>query len=183
MVTRFADTLRYASAGGDVWSTPPEFFAAVDRVCNFGLDAAANEDNALCARYWTEEDDGLSQEWKGRVWCNPPYSQVRYWTRKAADEFECGNADLVVMLVPVRTSTRWWRNAVASGARVVFVPNRLYFTSDKGVTGRAGFDSALLCWGVTLQLGKCESCKGWAVSSRSHTRTCSAKCRKALSRR
>lgn len=183
MVTRFADTLRYASAGGDVWSTPPEFFAAVDRLCRFELDAAASEDNALCARYWTEEDDGLSQEWKGRVFVNPPYSKVRYWTRKAAAEFECGNADLVVMLVPVRTSTRWWQNAVKSEAQVAYVPNRLYFTSDKGVTGRAGFDSALLCWGVTIKLSQCDVCRGWQAGERSSRRTCSDRCRKALSRR
>lgn len=179
MVTRYDGKLRYSSAGGDVWATPPDFFAAVDKVCGFELDAAASASNALCGRFWTEDEDGLCQPWHGRTWCNPPYSKVRFWTAKAAAEFEAGNADLVVMLVPVRTSTRWWQAAVSSGARVAFVPGRLRFGS---AANPAGFDSALLCWGVRLNIGKCAVCGSWFAGERNSRRTCSGACRIARHR-
>ena len=27
-----------------------------------------------CDRYFTQVDDGLTQDWHGLIWCNPPYS-------------------------------------------------------------------------------------------------------------
>lgn len=33
-------------------------------------------------RYFTQADDGLSQEWTGLVWCNPPFSDILPWVRR-----------------------------------------------------------------------------------------------------
>ena len=33
-------------------------------------------------KYFTQEDDGLSQDWEGLVWCNPPYSDILPWIRR-----------------------------------------------------------------------------------------------------
>lgn len=76
------------------WRTPPDFFEKLHAEFGFTLDAAASDENALLGRdcgyagdhcdehqcwtvgrYFTEEDDAISQDWTGeRVWCNPPYS-------------------------------------------------------------------------------------------------------------
>ena len=32
-----------------------------------------------CKRYFTQLDDGLTQDWKGLVWCNPPFSNIDPW--------------------------------------------------------------------------------------------------------
>lgn len=60
------------STGKNDWETPPEFFAALDAEFHFTLDACATSDNAKCARYYTPDENGLSQNWsKETVWCNP----------------------------------------------------------------------------------------------------------------
>ena len=33
-------------------------------------------------RFLTQSDDGLSQEWNGLVWCNPPFSNILPWVRR-----------------------------------------------------------------------------------------------------
>ena len=60
------------SSATDLWATPPEFFDALDLAHDFDLDVCALPDNAKCERYFTPEQDGLAQEWRGTCWMNPP---------------------------------------------------------------------------------------------------------------
>ena len=80
----------------------------------------------MCARYFTRADDGLAQEWTGRVFMNPPYGlPLPEWMAKAYEASQT-TADVVVCLVPARTDTRWW-HAVAVMGEVRFLPGRLKF--------------------------------------------------------
>src|SRR5207245_1352931 len=76
---------------------------------------------------YTEQTDGLSKSWAGeRVWCNPPYRPdlLPLWVRKAYEESQRGA--LVVLLIPVRSDTRWWHAYVTKGeARLL--PGRVKF--------------------------------------------------------
>lgn len=184
MTSRYNDTRRYGNSGaGDVWTTPLDLYAALHARFNFTLDAAADADNALCDSYYTPADDGLAQPWAGNTFCNPPYSDVRAWTRKAASEYASGNAELVCVLVPVRTSTVWWRSAVASGARAVFITGNLHFGNPEYASGKAGFASALLIWGCgALHVTRCVVCRKWLTSARNDARACSVRCRMTMCR-
>lgn len=93
--------------------TPPELFDPLMERFGFTLDVAAAPHNAKCENYYTIEDDGLKQPWYGRVWCNPPYSDLAAWTAKAWSEFELRAADLIVMLLPAnRTEQAWWQDHI-----------------------------------------------------------------------
>lgn len=65
-------------------ATTPEFFAELHDRFGFTVDVAAEAHNAKLPRFHTPEQNGLTQSWNGeRVFCNPPYSNIRPWIEKA----------------------------------------------------------------------------------------------------
>ena len=66
----------------ELWSTPQEFFDGIDREFGFTFDVCADPASAKCPKFYTPEDDGLKQPWTGRVWCNPPYSEIPKWMER-----------------------------------------------------------------------------------------------------
>ena len=99
----------FSSKTGD-WDTPQEFFDKLDNQFHFNLDPCATPQSAKCKKYFTEEDDGLIQDWKGHaVFVNPPYGRdIVAWVKKGYEESKKHNT-LVVMLLPSRTDTKWWQ--------------------------------------------------------------------------
>ena len=133
----------YFSSRTDEWATPPEVFAELDAEVGFDLDPCATAENATCARFFTRAEDGLVQEWTGRVFMNPPYGRhgggIAAWMRKAWESAQT-TAELVVCLIPSRTGTRWW-HAYAAPGEVTFLRGRLRFGNCENV---APFDSAVV---------------------------------------
>src|SRR5262249_39145220 len=106
----------------------------------FDLDPCATAANAKAPRFYTRDDDGLRQPWTGRVFCNPPYGRViAEWVAKAKAA-AATTAELVVLLVPARTDTRWWHEHVAD-AEGGFLPGRVRFVEAKS---GAPFPSAVV---------------------------------------
>lgn len=121
----------------------------------FTIDAAASPANARLPRFWTAADDALSKSWAGeRVWCNPPYSGIEPWCRKARLE-----STFAVLLLPAnRTEQRWWQNEIepyrddrVGWLRIEFLPGRLRFIrpgqSDIGPNERPPFGVCLAIYG------------------------------------
>ncbi len=124
----------------DEWETPQDFFDRLAAEFPFTLDAAATPANAKCAQFWTKEDDALTQDWPGLVWCNPPYGhQIGAWVQKAWEEAQKGST--VVVLVPSRTDTRWWHDHVMRAYEIRLVKGRLKFV---GAKSSAPFPSAVV---------------------------------------
>ncbi len=135
----------FSSASGE-WSTPQDFFDALDDEFEFSLDAAATRENAKCEIFFTKEEDALSQYWKfgeGTVWLNPPYGRgIGAWFKKAYESSLEGVT--VVMLVPARTDTSYWhRYVIDTKAEVRFVKGRLKFG---GHANSAPFPSAVVVY-------------------------------------
>lgn len=131
--------------GDDVRGAPRDLFSLLDAEFGFTVDVAASPDNALCPRYFTEETDGLAQDWTGeRCWMNPPYSNIAPWAKKAATEHA-----LTVGLLPARTDLGWFHDHVlATDAEIRFLRGRLRFGAPGGAAGRhnAPFASLIVVW-------------------------------------
>lgn len=120
------------SSKTDLWATPQDFFNELDAEFHFTLDVCALPENAKCEQFFTPEIDGLSQPWKGRVWCNPPYGrEIGQWVRRAHLAVASGGAEVVVMLLPARTDTRWFHDYIYKKAEIRFIKGRLKFGGSK----------------------------------------------------
>ena len=53
------------SSKTDLWETPQDFFEKLDREFGFELDVCALPENAKCKAFYTPDDDGLSNPWRG----------------------------------------------------------------------------------------------------------------------
>lgn len=114
------------SSKTDLWETPQDFFDALDSEYHFGTDVCALPENAKCRNYYTQEMDGLKQNWEGVCWCNPPYGRkIGDWVRKTSESADTGAT--VVMLLPARTDTKWFHEYIYGRAEIRFVRGRLKF--------------------------------------------------------
>jgi phage N-6-adenine-methyltransferase len=105
-------------SNSDEWRTPDRLFnACSDHYGPFTLDAAAAKWNARCEKYFTMRRSAFAGGgwWRGRVWCNPPYSRgnLLKWVGQARRNILAfPHAELVCCLVPAYTSERWWQQHV-----------------------------------------------------------------------
>ncbi|WP_296952958.1 DNA N-6-adenine-methyltransferase [uncultured Dysgonomonas sp.] len=117
----------------DEWYTPKEIIQSLGE---FDLDPAtsliAYEQNKSAKRYFTAENDGLLQEWHGRVWLNPPYPNplIQQFLRKMAEH---NNG---IALVFAKIEAKWFHDIVLKCATAVkFLYNRVRFYKPDGTQG------------------------------------------------
>ncbi|MDY6896767.1 MAG: DNA N-6-adenine-methyltransferase, partial [Cyanobacteriota bacterium] len=96
-------------SSSDEWYTPPHISELVIQVLGqITLDPCADEGKHIrAAQHYTAPDDGLIQEWNGRIFMNPPYSAPSVWIKKLQAEFESGRVTEAIALVPAATDTKW----------------------------------------------------------------------------
>ncbi len=130
----FSQTIPETEGTRDCWATPREFFDSLNAEFHFTLDPCAEAWSAKCLAYYTRREDGLIQPWTGRVFLNPPYSNVGPWLKKAVAEVASGMVGLVVALVPSATDTAWWQDHVEACADEIRFPRgRIQFVPPPGI--------------------------------------------------
>lgn len=144
------------SSGKDDWETPKDLFDKLNEEFGFTLDACATDENAKCPHYFTEDTDGLLQDWQGQtVYCNPPYSLTGgqdKWVKKCWEESQKPNTT-VVALLPARTDTIRFHEYIWGKAEVRFIKGRVNFEvggrpvlNNKGKPQPAPFPSMIVIW-------------------------------------
>ena len=133
--------------------TPPALFRELERrylrgACN--LDAAASAENALAECWFDLEHSAIAHRWRpagarsrllgdelewaeqdggrrGRVWCNPPFAEIEAFVEAGIRAVEQGDAEVVVWLVPARTTMPWWHRLTRAGAVLVPILGRVEY--------------------------------------------------------
>ena len=102
------------------YETPPELYNMALMLLGldeFDLDTCCSRKNIPAKNYYIDgETDGLTAEWKYINWCNPPYDVCAKWIKKAYDEQQKGKETM--MLIPVRTETKYWHDYILFNPKV-----------------------------------------------------------------
>ncbi|MDA3979554.1 DNA N-6-adenine-methyltransferase [Gallibacterium sp. AGMB14963] len=105
----------------DTYPTPLSVFNQIDAEFNFTIDGAALPQNTKLERYVTPEMDFLTYQLENeRIWINPPFSDPHSFIKRAVDLYENHNC-LVVMLLPVDISTRWFSLVAEKATEIRFI--------------------------------------------------------------
>lgn len=127
----------------DIWITPKSL---VNLLGDFETDPCSHilQETWIGKKFnYTINEDGLSQEWHGRVWMNPPYSKNMEFGKKFKDH---GNG---IALVFARTETEWFYNNYSEADAYFFIKGRLTFLDEnlKKPKGNSGAPSVLIAFG------------------------------------
>jgi len=131
---------RAQGTGENEWYTPTEYLnSARDVLGEIDLDPATSDEAQKIVRatkYYTKQDNGLLQDWHGRVWLNPPYTQpdIANFVSKMVAERKAGRVTHGIMLTHNYTDTAWFHEAMTAADAVCFTRGRIKFYDAKGET-------------------------------------------------
>jgi phage N-6-adenine-methyltransferase len=117
-------------SGNVNWGTPLNLFKPLNKVYRFTLDAAAEHYNAKLPNYISPHMDSMNTEWYGRVFLNPPFSNVKPWMWRAIRQVEKldRSVELVTCVIPASVGAAWWYETVVQKAdHVVYLVGRPSF--------------------------------------------------------
>lgn len=136
-----ADFIRFCGADGNIkanqnngvveWYTPQKYIeAARDVMGGIDLDPATTgfaQKTVAADTFYTVKDDGLSQDWVGTVWMNPPFKmpEVAQFVGKLCDSFADGDVTQAVVVTNNNTDTKWWHRAAESSSAICFTRGRI----------------------------------------------------------
>lgn len=121
------------NSGENEWYTPAEYIeAAREAMRQIDLDPASSaEANTIvkAGAFYTGSDDGLSREWRGMVWMNPPYSGglIGPFCEKLVEHVQAGDVPAACVLVNNATETEWFQRLIAHSAAVCLLNRRVRY--------------------------------------------------------
>ena len=134
-------TTKQTELTSDDWYTPKFIFDALG--LHFDVDVACPDGgpwHTPTDSYYTQETDGLSSVWKGRVFMNPPYSKPTPWVDKWIDH-ENGIA-LMVM-----TKSHWFEKLWQHDKTAVIYMRQIKFERP-GLPGGGASSWSYGLWGI-----------------------------------
>lgn len=125
------------NSGNNEWYTPKEIIDAAREVMGcIDLDPASSElanETVRAEKFYTIDSDGLTKDWYGHIWLNPPYS--RGLLEKFIDKLVDSEFEQAIVLVNNATETKWFSRLVEVSSVIVFTKGRLRFNKPDGSKG------------------------------------------------
>ena len=149
---------RTSFTGNNQWYTPEEHLERARMVLgSFDLDPASHaiaQQIVKADRFFTEEDNGLLQEWSGRVWLNPPYAQpaISDFIEKMVSEWDRGQINSAIMLTHNYTDTSWFQKAARACSAICFTRGRIRFKSPTGEVAAPTQGQAFFYFGAHVDI-------------------------------
>jgi phage N-6-adenine-methyltransferase len=125
---------RAEGTGDDEWNTPQDYVEAARFVLGeIDLDPATSslaQEWIRAKQFFTEQDDGLTKEWHGRIWLNPPYSRekIKPFIDKMVAEIEATRVTAAIVLTNSYTDTAWFHKIGPVTQALCFTEGRIVFT-------------------------------------------------------
>jgi phage N-6-adenine-methyltransferase len=126
------------ATGEHEWYTPREYIEAAEKVLGaIDLDPASSDaaQKVIKAKqYFTKGDDGLTKEWTGRVWLNPPYNLnlIGKFTAKLRQHYQDGDITSALLLVNNATETTWFQEVARHASSICLLAGRIRFLDEEG---------------------------------------------------
>lgn len=127
-----------SNAESTTWLTP---LSIIKELGEFDLDPCGFNGHQTAKKLIVLPDDGLTSEWTGRIWLNPPYGkEAKFWLEKLSAH---GNG---IALIFARLETKWIQPFLVNG--FFQIEGRINFISpSREKTGNAGAASILIPFG------------------------------------
>ena len=93
----------------------------INKLGNFDLDPCGLQHHKTASKIISLPNDGLIENWEGRVWLNPPYSDPKHFLNKLALH---GNG---IALVLNSTDTIWFQEQLRKASGIKFIKGRPKF--------------------------------------------------------
>jgi phage N-6-adenine-methyltransferase len=129
---------RAQGTGENEWYTPAQYLELARAVMGtINLDPATSEiaNRVVQAeQIFTLEENGLTQEWHGTVWMNPPYAQpyIQHFIEKLVEEVKAGHTRQAIALTHNYTDTAWFHHAAEHCQAICFTRGRIAFVNPDG---------------------------------------------------
>ena len=115
------------------WYTPRYIFDGLG--CVFDMDVApAKEGPSHVPSVTILVGDGLTCEWTGFVWMNPPFGARNGLVPWLDKFFRHGNG---VALTPDRSGAPWWQDAARKAGSLIMVSPKVRFIRPDGTVGKS----------------------------------------------
>ncbi len=111
------------------WYVPSWLIEKVHKVMS-GIDldpASDKEGNRIvkAQQYYTERKSGLSQEWRGCVWLNPPWDLIAEFVQKLLHHFNRKDVTEAIILTCNDTESEWFQELLLQATAIILLKGKI----------------------------------------------------------